>query len=184
MASEGGILRPAPRFEPPLAGCPQRAVAIERPPEPTRCRNRVDRSRLAGNGMSGSAGSVGLQRVLRSSHAVKAADSDERNTAAREFAGKALRMAMEVLDGRRSPGQLGPLAEPSVVAAVRTLASAGRLPGRELGSATLTRVDVIIAEPGKAEVCASYDRGTRHFALAARIVRGRSGWRLAAFRVC
>ncbi|MFE3191009.1 Rv3235 family protein [Nocardia sp. NPDC059240] len=115
---------------------------------------------------------------------MKATDSDERNTAAREFAGKALRMAMEVLDGRRSPGQLAPLAEPSVVAAVRTLASAGRLPGRELGSATLTRVDVIIAEPGKAEVCASYDRGMRHFALAARIVRGRSGWRLAAFRVC
>ncbi|AYF74304.1 hypothetical protein D7D52_10985 [Nocardia yunnanensis] len=90
---------------------------------------------------------------------------------------------MEVLDGRRPAGQLGPLAEPAVVAAVRTLAGARRLPGRELGSATLTRVDVIIAEPGKAEVCAGYDRGARHFALAARIVRGRSGWRLAAFRV-
>ncbi|WP_157513949.1 Rv3235 family protein [Nocardia concava] len=122
--------------------------------------------------------------MVRSSHAVKVRHSDEYNTAAREFAGKALRSALEVLDGRRPAGQLGAFAEPAVVAAVRTLAGAGRLPGRELGSATLTRVDVIIAEPGRAEVCAGYDRGTRHFALAARIVRGRSGWRLAAFRAC
>ncbi|MEU6583051.1 Rv3235 family protein [Nocardia sp. NPDC046763] len=134
--------------------------------------------------MSAVPGSVGLQRFLRSSHPVKTRGGDECNTAARQFAGTALRLALEVLDGRRPVRQLGPLAEPAVVAAVRTLAGAGRLPGRELGTATLTRVDVIMAGPGQAEVCAGYDRGGRRFALAARIVHGRSGWRLAAFRVC
>ncbi|WNJ58050.1 Rv3235 family protein [Nocardia seriolae] len=181
MASEGGFLLPVTPFEPPVEPCPPRprAAGSELDPRPVACRNRVDRKSV-----SRSAGSVGLRRVLRSSHAVKTRDSDEYNTAARQFAGRALRSALEVLDGRRPPGQLSPFAEPAVVAAVRTLAGAGRLPGRELGSATLTRVDVIMSEPGRAEVCAGYDRGPRHFALAARIVRGRSGWRLAAFRVC
>ncbi|WP_162958274.1 Rv3235 family protein [Nocardia yunnanensis] len=179
--TEGGLLLPATQFEPPLRACPPRQA--RRAPERPRCRNGSARGRLPSVAASRSAGPAGLRRVLRSSHAVKIRESDERDTAAREFAGKALRVAMEVLDGRRPAGQLGPLAEPAVVAAVRTLAGARRLPGRELGSATLTRVDVIIAEPGKAEVCAGYDRGARHFALAARIVRGRSGWRLAAFRV-
>ncbi|MVU75687.1 hypothetical protein GPX89_00320 [Nocardia sp. ET3-3] len=179
VASEAGFLLPAPRFEPPLQPCRRDPEPVAPAPDPPRCANRVAR-----NSTPRSPGSVGLRRVLRSSHAVKTRHSDEYNTAAREFAGKALRSALEVLDGRRPPGQLTPFAEPAVVAAVRTLAGAGRLPGRELGSATLTRVDVIMAEPGKAEVCAGYDRGSRHFALAARIVRGRSGWRLAAFRVC
>ncbi|WP_405489899.1 Rv3235 family protein [Nocardia sp. NBC_00511] len=115
---------------------------------------------------------------------MKSVARDECNAAARQFAGAALRLTLEVLDGRRPPGQLGPLAEPAVVAAVRTLSGSGRAPGRALGAATLTRVDVVMAAAGKAEVCAGYDRGERHFALAARIVRGRSGWRLAAFRVC
>ncbi|MFD6356375.1 Rv3235 family protein [Nocardia tengchongensis] len=172
MASEGGFLLPAPRFEPPLQPC--------RPETgPPGCRPRVDRGSAPR-----SSGSPGLQRVLRSSHAAKNGRSDERNTAAGQFARGALRVALEVVDGRRPAGHLGPFAEPAVVAAVRTLASVRRSPRRELGTATLTRVDVIMVEAAAAEVCAGYDRGGRHFALAARIVRGRSGWRLAAFRVC
>ncbi|MEC3920601.1 Rv3235 family protein [Nocardia sp. CDC160] len=181
---EGGFLLPAPRFEPPVRPCPPRPP-IERASatSPSRCRNRMDGARAAAKAVSRT-GSAGLQRVLRSSHAVKNRESDECNTAATQFAGKVLRLTLEVLDGRRPPVQLVAVADPAVVAAVRTLAGARRLPGRGLGSATLTRVDVIMADPGTAEVCAAYDRGPRHFALAARIVRGRSGWRLAAFRVC
>ncbi|MBL1078155.1 hypothetical protein JK358_27485 [Nocardia sp. 2] len=93
-------------------------------------------------------------------------------------------MVLEVLDGRRSVAQLSPLAETAVLACVRTLVISGTVPGGEIGVATLTRVDVIMSGFAVAEVCAGYDRGTRHFALAARIQRGRSGWRLTAFRVC
>ncbi|MGV9832639.1 Rv3235 family protein [Nocardia niigatensis] len=183
VRAAGGFLLPTPQFEPSLEQC-RRKPAPARAPSgtagpPPGCRNRVDRGSA-----SSSSGSAGLHRVLRSSHAVKVRGGDECNTAARQFAGATLRLALEVLDGRRPAGQLGPLAEPAVVAAVRTLAGAGRLPGRDLGTATLTRVDVIMAGPGQAEVCAGYDRGGRRFALAARIVHGRSGWRLAAFRVC
>ncbi|WP_067574714.1 Rv3235 family protein [Nocardia acidivorans] len=109
---------------------------------------------------------------------------DEVGTPPLQFAGVALRLALEVLDGRRPPVQLRPLAEPGVIAALRTLAEHRQAPGCEFGAATLTRIDVIMTDSKAAEVCAGYDRGTRHFALAARIVRGRSGWRLTVFRVC
>ncbi|WP_330183021.1 Rv3235 family protein [Nocardia sp. NBC_01503] len=128
-------------------------------------------------------GTVALQRVLQASHAAKSRGCDEVDTPL-QFAGVALRLALEVLDGRRSPVQLRPLAESSVIAALRTLAEYGQAPGCEFGAATLTRIDVIMTDSKAAEVCAGYDRGTRHFALAARIVRGRSGWRLTVFRVC
>lgn len=173
MGTESGFLLPAPGFEPPLP-------SVRRPGGGAPgCRARVDSKSAAR-----AAGPVGLQRVVRSSHPVKSGRSDERNTGAGQFARTALRSALEVLDGRRPAAQLAPLAEPAVVAAVRTLAGERGLPGRELGAATLTRVDVIMSGTGGGEVCAAYDRGGRHFALAARIVRGRSGWRLAAFRVC
>ncbi|QLY30612.1 Rv3235 family protein [Nocardia huaxiensis] len=120
---------------------------------------------------------------LKPSQPAKTSDSRELAAAAAQFARAVLRVALEVLDGRRSAAQLGSLAETTVIAAVRTLAVSGTAPGHELGVATLTRVDVIMSDSGTAEVCAGYDRGTRHFALAARIVHGRSGWRLSAFRV-
>ncbi|GAB4583614.1 hypothetical protein Ntsu_14460 [Nocardia sp. IFM 10818] len=94
-----------------------------------------------------------------------------------------VRVALEVLDGRRSVAQLRPLAVSAVVEAVRTVVNGRLVPGLELGVAVLTRVDVIMSGPAAAEVCAGYDRGARHFALAAHIVRGPSGWRLTAFRV-
>ncbi|WP_157574394.1 Rv3235 family protein [Nocardia jejuensis] len=186
MASEGEFLRLAPESEPPLAPCrPGRAAAT--PP----------RSRAAGgplaeqvppsrNTVSGRSGTVVLQRVLRASHAAKARTPSacgEPASAARQFAGMVVRVALEVLDGRRPAAQLRLSADPAVIAALGTLVAAGA-PGRAHGVATLTRLDVMMSAPGIGEVCAGYDRGTRHFALAARIVRGRSGWRLTAFRVC
>ncbi|WP_405133221.1 Rv3235 family protein [Nocardia sp. NBC_01388] len=174
MVFEGGFVRPAPQLEPSPLRPPL-------PPSPLRqqpCRNRAFR-----NATSRRSGTVALQRVLRASHAAKSDVCDESDVVARQFAAAALRVALEVLDGRRSPLQLRPLAESGVIAALRTVADRGQVPGRGLGAATLTRVDVIMAGSRAAEVCAGYDRGTRHFALAARIVRGRSGWRLTAFRV-
>lgn len=173
VETESGFLLPAPGFEPPLPSSRRPGGGAPG------CRPRVGSESAVRASRP-----AGLQRVLRSSHPANSGRSDERNTGAGQFARIALRSALEVLDGRRPPGQLAPLAEPAVVAAVRTLAGGRGLPGRELGTATLTRVDVIMTGTAGGEVCAAYDRGGRHFALAARIVRGRSGWRLAAFRVC
>ncbi|MFJ4651398.1 Rv3235 family protein [Nocardia sp. NPDC088792] len=171
----GGFLLPAPELEPSRETCHRPAPAA---PESPRCRNRALRISSPAR-----AGSAGLQRVMHASHAAKTRPCDEVDSAAQQFATAALRVVLEALDGRRNPQQLRPLAEPTVIAAVRTVAATGA-PGRGLGAATLTRVDVMMSGAASAEVCAAYDRGARHFALAARIVRGRSGWRLTAFRAC
>ncbi|WP_157762373.1 Rv3235 family protein [Nocardia yamanashiensis] len=121
--------------------------------------------------------------VFRPSQDGEEAAAGEGDSRARKFAGAALRAALETLDGRRSVMQLTALADRSVLAAIHTLCTADAVPGRELGSAALSSVNVIMSDPRTAEVFAGYDRGSRHFALAARIVRGRSGWRLTAFRV-
>nr|WP_067539997.1 Rv3235 family protein [Nocardia crassostreae] len=120
---------------------------------------------------------------MRASHPAKSEPRTEVDAAARQFETAVLRVALEVLDGRRSAVQLRPFAESTVVAGLRTVVNERLVPGRDLGVAALTRVDVIMSGPAAAEVCAGYDRGARHFALAAHIVRGRSGWRLTAFRV-
>ncbi|MRH90858.1 hypothetical protein GFY24_26040 [Nocardia sp. SYP-A9097] len=190
MVFEAGFVLPAPDSELPIAPCRSVRFRWVRRPAPVRaqssaqsrpasCRNHVMRKAAERR-----TGTVALQRVLRASHAAKSGRCDEGDTTPLQFAGAALRLALEVLDGRRSPVQLRPLAEAGVIAALHTLAERGQAPGYELGAATLTRIDVIMAGARAAEVCAGYDRGTRHFALAARIVRGRSGWRLTVFRVC
>ncbi|MFC9999031.1 Rv3235 family protein [Nocardia sp. NPDC127526] len=176
MAFEGGFLRPAPESEPPLRPCPG-GRAEQAPPSPS-CRNSV-----TSNAVSRRPGTIGLQRIIRASHPAKSCHSVEVDAAARQFATAVVRVALEVLDGRRSVVQLRPLAVSTVVEAVRTVVNARLVPGLELGVAVLTRVDVIMSGPAAAEVCAGYDRGARHFALAAHIVRGPSGWRLTAFRV-
>ncbi|RJO79201.1 hypothetical protein D5S18_02330 [Nocardia panacis] len=101
----------------------------------------------------------------------------------RGFVERALRLLLEVLDLRRPIGQLGAVAEPTVVAAVRTLLRLGLVPGRQLGVAMLTRVDIAMVTRGAVEVSAAYDRGARHFALAARMQQTRPGWRLSAVRL-
>ncbi|WP_280234467.1 Rv3235 family protein [Nocardia cyriacigeorgica] len=103
---------------------------------------------------------------------------------ARVAAERSLRVALEVLDRRRPVAQLAALADPSTVAAVRTLVRADLVPGRELGSAVLAGVHVVMVDERSAEVCARYLRGSRRLALAARIERsGPRGWRLTALRV-
>ncbi len=95
-----------------------------------------------------------------------------------------MRIVLEVLDRRRPVPQLAVVADATVVAAVRTLLDAGLVPGRALGAAVPVRVSVVLVDAKTAEVVAAYGRGTRRFALAARIVRTRSaGWRLTALRI-
>lgn len=119
----------------------------------------------------------GVRQVLRAGHTAAVAD-------AREYAWCVLRIVLEVLDRRRPVAQLARFASPAVQAAVSTLVSGDRLRHRELGTAVLARVHAIGTDEGAVEVCGTYQRGSRHFAIAARIARTRtSGWRLTALRV-
>lgn len=106
-------------------------------------------------------------------------------SSARKFAERALRVVLEVLDHRRPVGQLSAVAYPPVVAALRSLVGGDLVPARELGVAVLARVDIAMVDPAAAEVYARYHRGTRHFAVAARIACTRAdGWKVTALRVC
>ncbi|WP_280264900.1 Rv3235 family protein [Nocardia wallacei] len=110
------------------------------------------------------------------------ASSAETGSEATRFAERSLRLVLEVLDGRRPVGQLRPVAEPTVVAAVETLTRTGAA-DRRLGSAQLASVRATMVAPGTAEVFGGYDRGNRRFAVAARIVARRGDWRLSALRL-
>ncbi|PTR31650.1 hypothetical protein C8K36_101682 [Rhodococcus sp. OK519] len=104
----------------------------------------------------------------------------------RRFAEHALRLTLEVLDGRRTPAQLRPLLTPSVRDLVPALVRSA--PGsRRLGSATLTRVHVRAVHTDAAEVFGTYNRGGRVFAVAARIERGKgahpAGWAITSLRI-
>ncbi|WP_067525597.1 Rv3235 family protein [Nocardia uniformis] len=128
-------------------------------------------------------GTVAPRLPARGAHPEIAPIDVEVCAGARKFAWRTAQVALEVLDGRRPPAQLATIADAAVVAAVRTLVGARLVPGRELGAAVLTRIDVVMVDSTRAEVCGGYDRGPRHFALAAGITRGRRGWRMTVFRV-
>jgi hypothetical protein len=83
---------------------------------------------------------------------------------------RVLRLALEVLDGRRPLAQLAPHLDPNAVRYVRA-AVAQRPPLRE--PARMTSLHVRRPVPGVAEVAAVYRRGPRARALAARFERGR-----------
>ncbi|WP_153344000.1 Rv3235 family protein [Nocardia aurantia] len=100
----------------------------------------------------------------------------------RRFAGRAVRVVLEVVDGRRPVAQLTLLADPTVVAAVATVVRLGAVE-RRLGPAVLVTLEVAVSGPRAAEIFGSYERGGRRFALAARVLHGRQGWRLAALRL-
>ncbi|MGW5310210.1 Rv3235 family protein [Nocardia thailandica] len=98
------------------------------------------------------------------------------------FGEQVLRLAMEVVDGRRAAGQLRPVADTRALEAIRTMV--GRAPGRELGTATGIRMHRPHVDDAGAELFATYRRGPRYFAIAARVDRVADGWRLTAFRLC
>lgn len=86
-----------------------------------------------------------------------------------------LRLTLEVVDRRRRPEQLKELATQSVIDALAALAVSAP-PGRELGSATLRKIRIVSSGASAAEICASYTRGPRVFAIAGRVERRRDLW--------
>ena len=85
---------------------------------------------------------------------------------------RVLRLALEVLDGRRPLAQLTPHLAPSTVRYMRA-ALAGRPPLRE--PSRMTSLHLGRPRPGAAEVAVVYRRGPRARALAARFEQARPG---------
>ncbi|MCX4092156.1 Rv3235 family protein [Nocardia sp. alder85J] len=164
------VLAPAPVFEPPLADVPgvsgTAANSVRQcATRPERwCRTRPERQRPSAPQCAGPAPD-------------SAAD-----TAVRRFAERAVRVVLEAVDGRRPVAQLAPLADPAVIAAVTTVVRTAAAE-RRLGPAVALAVNVAVVRPHVAEVFGSYERGGRRFALAARVIHSRRGWRLAVLRL-
>ncbi len=87
---------------------------------------------------------------------------------ARRGAEQAFRLLLEVLDRRRPADHMDKLFTPGVVESVKTIVRT-RPPGLRLGTASLRQVHVSRAAPDAAEVFATYNRGQRVFAVAARL---------------
>ncbi|MFC4127257.1 Rv3235 family protein [Nocardia rhizosphaerae] len=102
---------------------------------------------------------------------------------ARGFAERSVRLLLEVVDRRRNVDQLCSVADRRVVESVRTMLVRGLAPGAGLGSAALKQVRVVVAGSAGAEVFASYERGSRTFALAGRVELSRGRWWLVALRM-
>jgi Family of unknown function (DUF6459) len=94
------------------------------------------------------------------------------------FADAALRRVLEVADRRRPVAQLRPLVAPALIDAVVALAHT-----RHTATATLRRVRLRMVDDDAAEVFASYTRGKRVRAIAARVERHRERWRIVALQV-
>lgn len=104
-------------------------------------------------------------------------------------------MALEVVDRRRAPQHTRGAFPPHLVEMLRALARDG-VPGQHLGPARIHRLHIHAADPGSAgavrghaaeavdyEVCATYARGPRLFAVAARIRVTSTGAACAALRL-
>jgi hypothetical protein len=99
--------------------------------------------------------------------------------AAAVFAEVALRRVLEVLDRRRPLTHLKPLLAPPLLDTVGTLCRI-----RYGHPATLRRVRLRTAGPSAAEVCATYTRGERVRAIAARVeIVGDGRWQLVALQI-
>jgi hypothetical protein len=100
-------------------------------------------------------------------------------TAATQFAEMVLRRVLEVVDRRRPPAQLRPLISPQVLDAVLALP-----PARQAAAATLRRVRLRAApDPAAAEVFATFTRGPRVHAIAAKVELRSGRWQLTALQV-
>lgn len=98
---------------------------------------------------------------------------------AAQFAEMALRLVLEVVDRRRPPGQLRHLTSPPLIDVVVTLTHT-----RHDTAATLRRVRLRAADrPAAAEVFATYTRGPRVRAIAARVEFDGSRWQLTALQL-
>ncbi|MFD3509727.1 Rv3235 family protein [Nocardia sp. NPDC058666] len=107
----------------------------------------------------------------------------ESASGAKRFTEQVLRLLLEVVDRRRSPGHLRAFVDARALAAINTMLTQDLVPGRNLGSATLSRVKLTPTDDGAAEVFASYQRGPRTLAIAGRVESTKDGWRLVAVRM-
>lgn len=94
------------------------------------------------------------------------------------FAELALRRVLEVVDRRRPLAQLRPLMSPPLLDVVVTLSQS-----RHGAAATLRRVRLRATGPADAEVFATYTRGRRVRAIAARIEFHSGRWQLTALQI-
>ena len=163
----------APKFEPPLeSGEPCSPIPREPIPLEAAGTGRRAHRRSTRDGRSPRTHAVGAPCGI----------AGDRDSAAARFADRSLRLILEVIDGRRPAGQLRSVVEPTVLAAVETLARTAAAE-RRLGTAVLVTVKISEITAYGAEVCAGYDRGPRRFAVAARLVLRRGRWRVGALRM-
>jgi hypothetical protein len=97
------------------------------------------------------------------------------------FADSALRRVLEVIDRRRPVAQLRPLVAPALIDTVLGLTR-----GSQSAAATLRRVRVRMVDASPhpaAEVFATYTRGARVRAVAARIELAGESWRIVALQL-
>ncbi|MGW6702759.1 Rv3235 family protein [Nocardia sp. NPDC055049] len=176
MSTEGTVLSPAPHCEPRLEGGEEvpRSGAV----------NTAVPHRVTGSGRPRAAGGTpaSIRRAVRAS-CTQAAPTGESVATAKRFAEQVLRLLLEVVDRRRSSTHLRAHTDARVLAAINTMLAQDLVPGRGLGSATLTRVKLTATQEGAAEVFASYQRGPRTLAIAGRIESTKDSWRLVAVRM-
>lgn len=174
--SSHGFLRPAPRSEPAAD-----SVTIRRPSART---ERVLGSprKTPHNGTSGTDAAPSRTSSSRPA-STDTITADPVAPGADIFWNTSLRLVLEVLDQRRNPRHLKALLSPTVLELVRRLAISDN-PTRDLGAARTHRTHVHAASPSAAEVCATYQRGNRTFAIAARIENTNAeGWIVTALHV-
>ena len=82
------------------------------------------------------------------------------------FADAAVRLVLEVVDGRRPVAQLAAVLDPALVTAV-----AARRSNAASGTAVLLRTRLHTVDTDTAELSGTYTRGERVYAVAGRIVR-------------
>lgn len=124
-----------------------------------------------------------------------ATECDEVPVPARRSAHALVLMALEVVDRRRPPQNMRGAFPDHLVEMLRCLSRTG-VPGRELGPARIHRLHIHPAGVGPAdpenpadggpvdyEVCATYARGPRLFAVAARIQVTPTGASCTALRM-
>jgi Family of unknown function (DUF6459) len=118
-------------------------------------------------------------RPLRVVHAAPREPAPPR--AAVVFADSALRRILEVIDRRRPVAQLRPLVTPALIDTVLGLTGLPHTAAARLHRVRVRMVDDPDAEA--AEVFATYTRGPRVRALAARIALTGSSWRVVALQI-
>lgn len=117
-------------------------------------------------------------RRMRAPHAPQAAPP----RAAVVFADSALRRVLEVVDRRRPLAHLKPMLAPALLDSVGALCRAR--PGAPHGAAAkLARMRLHQAQPGAAEVSATYVRGERVRAIAARVELTGGRWQVTALQI-